>query len=105
MTIDYDDLRAKALILQSRDLEIAEFHAMQLPLAAAVLSLLDEIAALKADAERLNWLESCIRDGSYLSILNDIIAVCQHAYATFGTGPALRTAIDGAFAASPPTKE
>ena len=54
--MDYDDLRAKALILQSRDLEIAEFHAMQLPLAVGLLALLDENKALRADAERYRFL-------------------------------------------------
>jgi hypothetical protein len=46
------------------------------------------------DTERLDWLELCIRDGSYASIFNDIASVCQTSYKTFGPGPAIRTAID-----------
>ena len=60
------------------------------------------LAERDKDAERLDKIESCIRDGSYLSILNDIIAVCQHSYATIGKGPALRTAIDAAIRESKP---
>lgn len=55
-----------------------------------------ENAKLREDAGRLDAIEACIRDGSYPSILNDIIATCQHSYATIGPGPALRTAIDAA---------
>ena len=104
--IDHDALRAKALALLGADCAhipddpecpMCDFRDVANP--KTILALLDEIAALRADAERLDRIESCIRDGSYPSILNDIIAVCQHAYATFGTGPALRTAIDGSFAA------
>lgn len=58
----------------------------------------DDLRAEEAerDAKRIDKLEQCIRDGSYASILNDIVATCQHAYATLGPGPALRTAIDAA---------
>jgi hypothetical protein len=44
--MDRDYLRDKLEILEARDLEIAEFHAMQLPLAAALRRLLDEAAKL-----------------------------------------------------------
>jgi hypothetical protein len=52
----------------------------------------------KLDAERLDWLEVCIRDGSYQTIIHDIAAVCHHAYKVFGNGPALRTTFDGLMA-------
>lgn len=71
--------RAQQLICQ-RDKRIAELEA--------------EVARLMPDAERIDYIELIIRDGSYASILNDIIAFCQHGYKTFGPGPALRTAID-----------
>jgi hypothetical protein len=51
------------------------------------------------DAARIDKLEACIRDGSSESIWRDIVAICQQAYKTFGPGPALRTAIDGALGA------
>lgn len=57
-----------------------------------------ELAEARKDAERIDLLERCIRDGSYASIFNEIITVCQHAYRTIGTGPAFRSAIDAALA-------
>ena len=66
--------------------------------AARIESDAARIRALEADARRIDFLEAGIRDGSYLSIFNDIIAACRHAYAIVGPGPALRTVIDGVIA-------
>ena len=84
-----DLLLAMAVIRgQARDLRAASKQ-----IAAAIPS--DTTwAARKDDSSRLDWLELIIRDGSYRSILNDIIAVCEHSYATFGPGPTLRSVID-----------
>lgn len=56
-----------------------------------VVTLKRELAAAREDADMLDWLELCIRDGSHLSVFNDLIACVQNAHAIFGPGPSIRT--------------
>ena len=76
------DLRRKATVCYSQHLE------------QQIEQLERDLAEAKKDAARLDWIELTIRDGSYRSILNDMTAVCEHAYANIGPGPALRSTID-----------
>src|SRR5208282_1940459 len=62
-------------------------------LAAENQRLAERVRVLQVDAGMLDWIELCIRDGSHLSIFNDLIACCQNAHATFGPGPSIRTII------------
>lgn len=90
---------------RSRDAEVARSHDTEV-VARCDLSSGDQIANPdRNDVERIDWLELVIRDGSYASILNDIIATCEHAYSHIGKGPALRAAIDAARAALSGQKE
>ena len=58
----------------------------------------DAIAALRnalaEDAARLDWIELCIRDGSYLSIINDIAEGCHRAWKYAHATRTLRRTID-----------
>lgn len=103
----------KALVERAREVAGYKYqhHTIHVPVVLDMLAdtierlerdrdaLADHCEKLREDAARLDVIERCIRDGSYRSILNDIIAFCEHSYANFGSGPALRSAIDGCLVA------
>jgi hypothetical protein len=63
-------------------------------LEAQVAALKAELEVAKLDSDRIDKLEQSVLDGSYLSILNDVVYTTKRMHEIFGPGPSLRTVID-----------